>query len=287
MSTATAKKAKLVPPSDLVQIWTVARLEIQRNLRRKRLIACLAIVIAICAIGLAIIPALGGSYPSDPILGPYQFSQIFLEFGGFLAILIAVFFGGDPIVSEFHGKTGYTLFPNPVKRSSIFLGKILSSLIATFIVIGLFYLIITISMVAIYQKVPIEMLYSFGFAFLYVTALIAVAYLISSLMKTTMAAMILTFFLLLFILPIITTVLTFAGYRPDAFLNFQAGIVTGFMAGPFPEFYPPDLVINDSSGFTFTFFQPKVDIGIIVCFIWMIIAFILAYFFFRRREMLG
>ena len=41
----------------------------------------------------------------------------------FVIILTGIFFGGDAISGEFQNKTGYFGIPNPVRRSSIYIGK--------------------------------------------------------------------------------------------------------------------------------------------------------------------
>jgi len=46
-----------------------------------------------------------------------EFFAMFVTSMGALAVLGAVFFAGDAIASEFEQKTGYILFPNPVKRT--------------------------------------------------------------------------------------------------------------------------------------------------------------------------
>ena len=52
-----------------------------------------------------------------------EFFAVWVTSMGTLAILGAVFFGGDAIASEFEHKTGYILFPNPVKRITLVVGK--------------------------------------------------------------------------------------------------------------------------------------------------------------------
>lgn len=287
MSAVATRTTRFTPPPDLAQVWMVTQVELQRNLRRKRLLAVLAVVVVVCVLVIGIIPALGRSYPDRPILGVYDYSQFFLGFVSFLAILIAVFFGGDALVSEFFGRTGYSIFPNPVKRSVIFMGKVFASMIATLIVLGILYLIIAVSMAVIYRTVPVEMVYSFFYAFLYVTATVGVAYFISAIMKTTTSAMILTFFLFLFIMPIVEGVLMFADVRPEGFLTFEGGLITGFMQGPFPQYFPPERTRFETPFGTFSQYAPGVAAGTVVILIWMFVSFFLAYYFFRRRDMLG
>jgi ABC-2 type transport system permease protein len=41
----------------------------------------------------------------------------------FVIVLSGIFFGGDAISGEFQNKTGYFAIPNPIKRSSVYIGK--------------------------------------------------------------------------------------------------------------------------------------------------------------------
>ncbi len=281
MATISAHINKRQLPSDMDQVWTVTRLELKRNLRRKRFVAFLIIIALVVSLILAIPPAAGIDYAK---LGAYQFAQIFTEFASFLIILLAVFFAGDSLVSEFHSKTGYSLFPNPVKRSSIFVGKILASLLGCILILGIYYILMAASVGIIFHQMPLEIALSFGFAVLYAAAAVGVSYLFGSLMKTTASATVLTFVFFLFILQMLSAVFMVAGMRADPLLTYEAGVINAVLAGPFPEAYPQDM---SDPRMPFKIFQPKVDIAIVVMLIWMIVTLVLAYFFFRRREMLG
>jgi ABC-2 type transport system permease protein len=45
-----------------------------------------------------------------------------------MVILSGIFFGGDALFGEFQNKTGYFTIPNPVRRSSIYVGKWIAAL---------------------------------------------------------------------------------------------------------------------------------------------------------------
>ncbi len=46
----------------------------------------------------------------------------------FVVVLSAIFVGGDAISGEFQNKTGYFGVPNPIRRSSIYIGKYFAAL---------------------------------------------------------------------------------------------------------------------------------------------------------------
>src|SRR5207245_2282640 len=84
---------------------------------------------------LGLPPALGASYPSTP----NAFVSTFATFTGLLVVLSGVLFAADALVSEHEKRTGYFLFPNPVRREVLVLGKIAASLIVSAAVISLYY----------------------------------------------------------------------------------------------------------------------------------------------------
>jgi len=285
MESAHTYQMKRNLPSDIQQAWVVTKVEFIRNLRRKRLLIFFIIIGLVAALLLAIPPLFTG-YPKDPLLGPYQFSQFFTSFVNFLAILLAVFFGGDAIVSEFHNKTGYSILPNPMRRFSLFLGKFTANLFACVIILGVYYIIITASLAVIYSRVPVELLYSFLFAVLYTTACVALAFLISSMMRTTTSATVLTFVLFFFIFNIVSNILMFVGVRTEYILTFQAGVINGFVNGPYPEMFPVDATFHQGD-FSLTIYQPTVGMAILVTSMYAVVAFVVGYVIFRRRQMLG
>jgi ABC-type transport system involved in multi-copper enzyme maturation permease subunit len=111
------------------------------------------LTVVISAFFLIIPLAVGSQYPKDPT----QFTLNMLEFRGagravsapiavpILSVRCATFFGADALVSEYESKTRYFLFPNPVRKTAIFLGKFVASALVSLGTIGLFYLIAAVS----------------------------------------------------------------------------------------------------------------------------------------------
>jgi len=122
-------------PNSVRQIATVAKYELLKYLRGRRLLAIVLLTIIISAIFLIVPPAIGSQYPKDPTL----FTVNVLSFLGILSILSATFFGADAIVSEYESKTGYFLFPNPIRKTAIFVGKFIASALVSVGAIALYY----------------------------------------------------------------------------------------------------------------------------------------------------
>lgn len=270
-------------PSDLTQLGLVFRYDIFKHLRSKKLISILLIEALVIGLILIIPPALGHSYPDKAA----AFVSQFTGFAYLLAIIGATMFAGDAIVSEFQNRTGYLIFPNPIKRWVIFGGKFLSSLIIICGVIAIYYLVAIISGAAVTGGVSELAFASMGLAMLFAGACTGIGYLLSSVLKTATSALVFTFFLLFLILPIVDGVGMFAGARTDFSLTFQEGVMNNIMETP----YPVDTVLTTPAGMgqniTIYQFVPHVDTAIIVMSAYMLVSTAIALLAFRRKEMVG
>ena len=213
---------------------------------------------------------------------PEDFESFFVGFASILIIICATFFGADALVGEFSNRTGYLIFPTPMKRHVLFSGKFMASLTAGLIVIGLFYAGIGILSLIAAHGVDDHFLLSFAYALEYLLALTAVAYLISSLMKGATGAIVLTFLLPLLIFNIIDGVFMVAGVKFEASLTFSAGIIGFILQDP----YPVDTTI-DAGAFSFTNYYPDPSLSVIVMFAWAVVAIALSLVLFKRKQLSG
>lgn len=277
------------PPSDLRQIGTVIYYELYRYVRSARMVGILLLAALIIALILIVPPALGQEYPRDAA----YFAQRFILWVNVLIVVGATLFAGDAIASEFESRTGYLMFPNPVKRYVYFAGKYLASLIVMVLTISIFYGVVAALTEWHSQSVSSLMLDSFGLAFLYIIAAVSVGYLISSIMKGATGALVFTFAVLFLILPIIDGVLSFAGAKPVYSLTFSAQAISYIMQTP----YPTDQLLNLPIGGRFIGgnntsdtvpvwnYYPDVGTAAMVMVAYAVVGTIVALLIFRRREM--
>ncbi len=267
-------------PSDLNQAITVARYEILKYLRGKKLLIVLSIIALIFALFLAVPPAFGHDYPTDST----DFAMQFLSFGGLVVVLCATFFGSDALVSEFQQRTAFLVFPNPVKRGVILAGKFLASLAASAFVIGIFYLLIVLTVGIIDRDVPSALAPSLALALVYMVAAVSVAYFLSAYLKSTVSSSILTFFLFFLILPFTEGILTFAGVKPWFSLSFAGETVTYIMQNP----YPTDSSITvpmGHSGMQIMQYYPVISVSLAVMAAYAAFSLFLAHWRFNNRDL--
>lgn len=262
-------------------VFQVARFEFLRQFRRRRMAVMLGIAGALPIILFLVRQYVGTSGETS-----YSYASSYVTFVSILAALAATLFGADTLVGEFEQKTGYLLFPQPVSRTSIFLGKLLTAFTLAALTMGVYYAILAGATLFVTGGLPVEVAYSFLLALLYAAAALGVAFFLSSALRSTTMASVITFALLLFILSILTSVLTFASIHPDGSLSFAGGTIGDILAGPYPSAYPVDSTIR-AGRFSFREYVPAVGTSVAVMVAWAAVALALALVLYRRREMKG
>lgn len=273
----SSKKTVAVAPSDVAQIGIVAKYDVLKYLRSRRLLGMIAIVALVILLVTALPPLLGESYSDD--------ADAFMStYAGFVAILVivgATLFAGDAIVSEFQNRTGYLLFPKPVKRWVLLAGKFLASMGAMFLVLLVYYAIVLALGLVITGGFSVLGVESLLLAMLYSVAALSVGYLISSIMKGTTGAQVLTFALFLFIFSMVTQLLTMSDVKPWFIVTFASGVIGDITQEP----YPVDRSSSGEGPFAVSSFVPDVGVSMAVMAAYALVSLMLTYYFFKRREM--
>jgi ABC-2 type transport system permease protein len=273
-------------PNSVRQIATVVKYELLKYLRGRRLLAIVLLTIIISAIFLIVPPAIGTAYAKDP----KQFTVNMLSFLSILAILSATFFGADAIVSEYESKTGYFLFPNPIRKTAIFLGKFIASALVSVGAIGLYYVIAVVSVRVIDGSIPANTGASFVYSLIYLFAILAIAYLFSAIMRSSVYSLVLTFFTFFLILPIIDAVGSFAKFKPWFSVTFASGISQYIFDSPYPtdKVFTSTAVGGPNAGaqsVSLMQYYPEIRLSVVVMAAYFVIAFLLSILIARRREM--
>src|SRR2546428_927269 len=212
-------------PSPLAQVITVASYEIRKYIRGRRLLGILILVALILALFIGLPPALSIPYASPP----NAFVSTFATLSGMLDVRSGVQLATDPLVSEREKRTGYFLFPNPVRREVLVLGKIAASLIVSAAVISLYYGGAALAALAITHSLTWDVGLSYVHALAYMLAVVGVAYLVSATFKSTVAATVLTFFLFTLIFSIVGAILPAAKIDPWFIPTSASGIITNVL----------------------------------------------------------
>ena len=257
--------------SPLAQVYVVASYEIRKYFRGRRLLGVLVLVGLIVGLILGLPPALGLPYASTP----NAFVTTFASFTTLLVVLGGVLFAADALVSEHEKRTGYFLFPNPVRREVLVLGKITASLLVSAAVITLYYGAAALAAFAITRSMTWDVGLSYVYTLAYMTSVVGVAYVVSAFLKSTVAATVLTFFLFTLIFGIIGGILPLAQVDPWFIPTSASGIITDVLGGSSPG--------GPGGGFGGFVADPATSLGVFAAY--AVAGTALAIVFFRRREL--
>ncbi|TLZ73904.1 MAG: ABC transporter permease [Methanobacteriota archaeon] len=188
-----------------------------------------------------------------------------------MLILVALIIG-----LEHEKRTGYFLFPNPVRREVLVVGKIAASLIVSAAVLTLYYGAAAIAALAITGSLTWDVGLSYVYALAYMTAVVGVAYLLSALLKSTVAATVLTFFLFTLIFTIIGAILSVASVKPWFIPTSASGIIANALGGA---------AVGPGPGGGAREFVPDPATSVLVFAAYAIVGGVLAILWFRRREL--
>ena len=253
--------------------------EFLKHIRRKRLYIVLGLTLAAELAVLILLPVLMDGYPDNIMV-----TAAMLSIGPSLATIGAVFFAGDAIAGEFESKTGYILFPNPVRRITLVAGKYLACCAAVTLLIVFGYVIVSISLFAIYGNVPIETAKSFGLCLLFAGSVLSVTFFFSSVSKGAMGATVMTLLFIMVISGIIESVLLIAG-KPYWFLlstggDSVAAVYCGYellLGGIAPEGGLGMLPIEIET--------PDIGLTALSMGIYLVVGFLLSIWITKRRQL--
>ena len=258
--------------SEFEKLKVVIRYEFLKHLRRKRLYWILGVVIVAELAVLIGLGVAGGGYPDDVMR-----MAAMLSIGPGLATLGAVFFAGDSIAGEFERKTGYILFTNPVKRTTIVIGKYLACYVAVVLLTILGYVIVCISLLSIYGHIPIETAQSFGLCLLFAGSVLSLTFFFSSVSKGGMGATVITLVFIMVISGVIGGVLAMTG-QPSWFLLSTAGDSTYTVYGGYAAFWGGGAPHGVPEA-------PDIGLCILAMAIYLVACFLLSIWITKRRQL--
>lgn len=262
--------------SDMSQLVTIMRYEMLKFVRGKKLYIVLAIIGIIAAAFVLVPPALGEPYPdAEGTIG------FFATFVTILIILIVTLFGADSVVYDFEKGTAFVLYTNPVRRRTIFAGKFLSALIVSAGVIALFYVVAVVISLGINGSAPIETLYSMLLAIAYMAALMSITFLISTTMKSTLAASVIVFAMFFLVFDMVDGILALAGQRPFFVITSMSTVIQDILVSPFPK-----TVYQEFGTFKILIYHPSVATALTVMACYGAAGLVLAYNRFVKKELL-
>ncbi|MGB2825997.1 MAG: ABC transporter permease [Thermoplasmata archaeon] len=212
-----------------------------------------------------------------------SFEVGFVSFANILVIICATLFGADALVSEFQNRTGYLIFPNPIKRSTLLIGKFSASITASMLLMTVFYGVVAVMSFYACRGVDDDFLLSYAFMAEYVIAALALAYLLSALLKGSTGALVLTFLLLLLILPVVDQMSMVAGTKIEGSLTFASNTMIYILTDP----YPTDSMVDYGGGLSFYQYYPTPGTAAVVMLAYIVACLSLSMVLFKRKQLAG
>jgi ABC-2 type transport system permease protein len=282
-------------PGSLAQVLVMMKYTFQDYLRSRRF-AILMVIMVLIGGGLTVALAYfgigaftgGGAISTSSLVAQLGFYSGFWGFATDLAVIAGIFFGGDAISGEFQNKTGYFMLPNPVRRSSIYIGKWLAALTAGTIAI-LIYMAFCIGNGLYYGfGIPTQFVESFAFTWFYLVAALGFTFFFSSLFKSSSYSFLVTFLLFFFAFGIIDLLATdLAHIEPWFLLTYGAGIIGDVLMSPYPAHTSTSSGLFGRGGAnapTFFTYNPTIPEGLTIIAIYFIATAVLGLLLFERKE---
>ena len=223
-------------------------------------------------------------YSDSGVVNDYQ---IFVNFILTLSLVNVIMFGGDSLTNDFENKTGYTLFINPISRTSFLFGKFVAASIAIISFNILFYVLASIFSYAKHSAIPENVLLSLVFASLFSIGLLSTSFALSSLFKRSNMSNIAFIFLWFIVVGLMEYFLILSEIKPWWSLTYAAGIIIYIFEVP----YPKDSVIDIPSFLipgqsqTIVNLIPEVNLSIGVFLMYIIVGLMISVLFYKRKQL--
>jgi ABC-2 type transport system permease protein len=282
--TNSQPEADNVVPGSLDQVAVTTRYTFLDYIRSRRFAILLILMLIISAL-LTFVFA--WKRPATALADPLAFYSTWWGMSAtFVVILSGIFFGGDAISSEFQNRTGYFVLPNPVRRSSVYVGKYVAALIASSIILLIFTLITVVNGLYYFGfTVPGAFWESAFFAWIYLLAVLGFAFFVSSVFKSGSYSILVSAIFLLFAFTLIEgLVADLVNIEPWFVLSYGAGIVGNALASPYPAHFVPAATTGPGARFAIPTYNATIPEGLAILAAYFIVTAILGLLFFERKE---
>ena len=223
-------------------------------------------------------------YSDSGVVNDYQ---IFVNFVLTLSLVNVIMFGGDSLTNDFENKTGYTLFINPISRTSFLFAKFVAASIAITSFNIMFYILASIFSYAKHSAIPENVLLSLVFTSLFSIGLLSTSFALSSLFKRSNMSNIAFIFLWFIVVGLVEYFLVLAEIKPWWSLTYAAGIIIYIFEVPYPKdsvIDIPSLLVPGQSQ-TIVNLIPEVNLSIGVFLMYTIIGLMISVLFYKRKQL--
>lgn len=261
---------------DIRQAYVVAKNEIKKFMVGKKIILFGLLVFALEALNLIVPYVWGDGFDTSLDVTEALLGNITL-----FIVIAAILFTATSIVSEFEERTALVLFTKPIRKWSIFVGKLGASIAIMVAFLLIIYIYTAIVCLAACGDLPTEFFTSLGLAVCGAVGTSGLAILLSSLAKKGSTASILTLVVYLLILSMVGALIsTYGDVDTWWMLNDSMNSITDCLKGV--------LVIDDYGPPIISHYElvPAAELARSagVMWVWGIVTAVAGFFLFKRKD---
>jgi ABC-2 type transport system permease protein len=263
---------------DLKSTFILMKYQMLFYLKTKRFLTMLILVVLIVALTVGIDLYTGIAH----IKAEFPNSALFLSSGlGSVAIsieILAGFYGGDATSIETGTNSGYFIMVQPVKKSSILMGRYLGAFILAAATLLIEFVAVGGMSQYIFGSINSNFWLAMGESLFIMMAYMALAFLFSSIFKNPLIGILFSIIAFILILPIIDGVITVENIEPWFNLDYATSIITAVFG---PIVHSKAVTVGPFTTYKFT---PYVWEANYITLIYLVISLGLSYIIFRRKE---
>ncbi|MCI4331535.1 MAG: ABC transporter permease [Thermoplasmata archaeon] len=220
-------------PEDLDQFLVAARFEVRSYVRTYRFYG----IVGLCALASLIASAYLLDVGSAGVRAEWgtlpEFLAAWTGYSGTLAVLSAALLGGDAISAEFGTPAGYFSLVQPVRRSTLLLGRFLAAFLVSAGAVSIFFFTIVALGALLFGGVVGATAVAYGLVLLLQLAFLGLVFLLSAAFRRPTIGIIVIVLLLYLVFPIANLALESAHIESWFLLSYAEGAISqAFVTSP-------------------------------------------------------
>ncbi len=253
-------------------------------LRTKRFIA-LALLVAVISVAILVLEMhLGSAAITSQYKNSMTYLFSFMQNLSFTIVLVAAFLGGSAISTDFASNYSYFILVQPVRRSSLLIGRYISAFIASLLIILVYYLFAAIGSLYFFSSIPLAFASSIGLAAVFIASVLAFAFFMSSLFNNPQTSTMAVVILLVIVLPVLSSILpALANLEPWFLINYGGQVVYNVFSTNFVHFSSITVPVKGGS-YKISQYQPYLLEGIEIMLGYLVVFLAAALYTYKYKQ---
>lgn len=253
-------------------------------LRTKRFIA-LALLVAVISVAILVLEIhLGSAAITSQYKNSMAYLFSFMQNLSFTIVLVAAFLGGSAISTDFASNYSYFILVQPVRRSSLLIGRYISAFIASLLIILVYYLFAAVGSLYFFSSIPLAFASSIGLAAVFIASVLAFAFFMSSLFNNPQTSTMAVVILLVIVLPVLSSILpALANLEPWFLINYGGQVVYNVFSTNFVHFSSITVPVKGGS-YKISQYQPYLLEGIEIMLGYLVVFLAAALYTYKYKQ---